>query len=409
MRIENIQRQTRGDRVRIEARFVYEDCYLPPVDIYYEAGPPLAEHLEALPEAFVLPGLPIAVWEGERRVQIDGTLDEKLANGLRQASQLLNSWYDRCGNIEIEPTQGLRYSKPESQRRTVALMSGGVDALAMLAENRRRFPLQHPNSIQTVLYAFGFSFLDRPHGNESSFMRARYEAQAKRLEKLGKQIGFDVIRLDTNIRQLHPFRGAFYYAAHSGAFLAPLIASPGYLSNALIGSVGEQGTTQVPHGSHPLLDIQYSTAAVQVSHMQAQVARLDKIRMIADWEPAFNTLQVCHGWWTTSPREANCSRCEKCVRTMIGLLIAKGLHRFNTFQHNEVTPKMVDNIKIQARYDYLTMPEVIQGLQSIGREDLIQAIQAQITRLPTRKAEKPKGRLHRNIQHLRRRFRLAAA
>ena len=109
-------------------------------------------------------------------------------------------------------------------------------------------------------------------------MRARYEAQARRLETLGARVGFDVIRLDTNVRQLNPGRAPFYYAAMSGAFLAPLVASPGYVGEALMASPGEGGTEQSPHGSHPLLDVEYSTCAVQVCHGQPQMARQDKLR-----------------------------------------------------------------------------------------------------------------------------------
>jgi hypothetical protein len=399
MRIEALTRRSRGDRTRIEARFVYEDSYLPPVDVYYEAGPPLANALQATPEAFVLSGLPIALWEGERRLQVEGALDAKLAGGLGRAGALLASWYDRCGKIKLEPTKGLRDTKPRPQRRTVALMSGGVDAMAMLVENRRHFPLDHPSSIRTVLYAFGFSFLDRPKGKESPFMRARYEVQARRLEALGDRVGFDVIRVDTNVRLLDPSRPPFYYAAHSGAFLAPLIASPGYVGDALMASAGEGGPIQCAHGSHPMLDVEYSTGAVQVRHMQPQVARTDKVRMIADWEPAFDTLQVCHGWKAPSPDAANCGRCEKCMRTMVGLLICKALPRFTTFPHDDVTPEMIDKIKIKKRRDYLTMPEVIGGLECIGRYDLVRAIQTQVARLPMRRPAGPKGRWHRMIQN----------
>lgn len=405
MRIENLNQQSVGDRTRIEARFVYEDSNLPPVDVYYEAGPPLRDALEATPEAFVLPGLPIALWEGERRLKVEGALDAKLADGLGRAGALLASWYARCGSIEIEPTEGLRETKPHPQRRTVALLSGGVDAMAMLWENRQHYALDHPRSIRTVLYAFGFSFLDRPKGEEDPFMRARHEAQALRLEALGERIGFDVIRLDTNVRLLDPTREPFYYAAHSGAFLAPLIASPGYVGDALMASAGEGGPTQSPHGSHPMLDVEYSTGAVQVHHVQPQVGRTDKLRMIAGWEPAFDTLQVCHGWLAPSPDAVNCGRCEKCMRTMIGLLVCDALPKFTTFPHDDVTPEMIDEIKIQARYDYLTVPEVIDGLERIGRDDLVRAIQAQVERLPVHKRGGPTGRWHRWLENGRRRFR----
>ncbi len=408
MRIETLERRSAGDRTRIKASYVYEESSLPPVDVYYEAGPPLADFLEATPEAFGLPGFPLALWEGERRLQVDGALDAKLADGLTRAGALLSSWYDRCGTIQLEPTKGLCGTKSGPQARKVALMSGGVDAMAMLVENRQRFPLDHPNSIRTVLCAFGFSFLDRPKGEESPFMRARYEAQARRIEALGARVGFDVIRLDTNVRQLNPGRAPFYYAAMSGAFLAPLIASPGYVGEALMASPGERGSVQSPHGSHPLLDVEYSTGAVRVRHGQPQMARLDKLRMIADYEPAHDTLQVCHGWHAPDTDVVNCGRCEKCIRTMVGLLICRALPRFTTFPLHDVSPDMIDRIEINSGTDYLAVPHVLNGLAAIGRDDLVSAIEAQIVRSPIHKPT-PRGRWHRRFQNVRRRLRRLAA
>jgi hypothetical protein len=382
MRIEELGSQRIGDRVRIKARYVYEDTDLPPIEVYYEAGPPLADALEATPDAFALTGFPLALWEGERRLKVEGALDTTLANGLGQAGALLASWHERCSSLTLEPVDGFYPVRQRPEPHAAALFSGGVDAMAMLCENRRLVPLDHPLSIRTAMYAFGFSFLDRPDGLEDPRMRARYEAQARRLEALGERIGFTLVRLDTNVRRLDPSREPFHEAAHSAAFLAPLVASPSYVSDALIASVGEGGPVQTPHGSHPLLDVQYGTGAVRVHHMQPQVGRTDKLGMIADWEPAYDTLQVCHGGKDRSSDLTNCGRCEKCVRTMLGLLVWNALPRFSTFPHDNVTPKMIDNIRVRSAYCYLTMNELLAGLQRVDRHDLVRAIQAQVNEGP---------------------------
>ena len=405
MRIENLRHSRAGDRARIEARFVYEDAPFRPVDVYYEVGPPLADALEATPEAFVLAGFAIALWEGEQRLRVEGALDASLLDGLRHAESLLATWYERCGRLVVEPTEGLRKLEPRPASQPVALFSGGVDAFAMLRENRDRFPLDHPESIRTVAYAFGFSFLDRKTGVEDAFMRARYEAQARRLDSLGERVGLDVARVDTNVRLLDPTRAPFYWAASSGAFLAPLVASVGFVSDALMASAGEATADPTPHGSHPLLDIRYSTGAVRVHHMQPELGRSSKIRMISDWEPAFDTLQVCHGWLAPTADVANCGKCEKCMRTMVALVACEALPRFGTFPVDDVTTDMIDEIKIRFRNDYLTAPNLIDGLERVGRGDLVRAIRSQADRLPDRQAPGPNGvwrrRLARGIGPLR--------
>ena len=251
----------------------------------------------------------------------------------------------------------------------------------MLRENRRLVPLDHPYAIRTVVCAFGYAPLDLPGGVEDPLRRARYEAQCRRLEALGERVGFTLVRLDTNVLCLHPSLEPFLEAAFSAAFLAPLVASPSYVSDALIASIGEGGRVQTPHGSHPMLDIHYSTGAVRMHHMQPQLSRTDKLGLIADWEPAYDTLQVCHGGKASPTEMANCGMCEKCVRTMIGLLSWKALPRFTTFPQDDVTPEMIDAIPVKAPYYYLTMPDLLAGLERVGRDDLVRAIQAQGERL----------------------------
>jgi hypothetical protein len=271
--------------------------------------------------------------------------------------------------------------RPRPLQRTVALFSGGVDAMAMLRENRRLVPLDHPNSIRDVVYGFGTNPRDFDEGVEVPRRRASYEAQARRIEALGRRLDFTTIRLDTNVIRLHPSVWPFYEAGNSAAFLAPLVASPSYVSNALIASDGEGGIVQTPHGSHPLLDVHYSTGAVRVHHVQPQITRMAKLGLIADWEPAYDTLQVCHGWLAPPPEVVNCGMCEKCVLTMVGLVAWKALPRFTTFAHDDVTPEMIDAIRLRQPYTYMTMPDLLAGLERVGRDDLLRAIQVQVDRL----------------------------
>jgi hypothetical protein len=381
MRIEGLERHSVGDRTRIQARVIYEDVDLPSREVFYEAGPPLAEALEAAPEAFVAAAFPLAVWEGERRLRIEGAVDTTLASGLGQVTRLLAAWYPRCGSLALEPTEGFRVQDPRPEPHTAALYSGGVDATAMLCENRRLVPRGHPQSIRTLVYAFGFTGLDHPDGVEDPFMRARNDAHAERLEATAREVGCELVRLDTNAMRLHPSKKAWYDAAYGAAFLAPLLASPAYVKDALIASTGEGGAVDVPHGSHPMLDGLYSTSAVRTHHAQPHYTRLDKLRMIAEWEPAFDSLQVCFGVRLKDPTVTNCGRCEKCLRTMIGLLACGALERFTALPHDDVTPEMIQaHQPTKSTALYFLHPDLQAALTRRGREDLVRALKAQARR-----------------------------
>jgi hypothetical protein len=66
---------------------------------------------------------------------------------------------------------------------------------------------------------------------------------------------------------------------------------------------------------------------------------------------------------------------------MVGLLVWKALPRFTTFPRDDVTPEMIDAIKIRAPYTYITMVELLAGLERVGRGDLVRAIRAQVERV----------------------------
>ena len=125
MLIDELQTRTIGDRTRIEARFVYEESDLPTRRVYYEVGPPLAGALEASPDAFALCGYPLAVWEGERRLKVEGALDTTLANGLDRAGILFSDWYDRCSPVALEPTKGRQAVRPSS-RQTLPIVASSL-------------------------------------------------------------------------------------------------------------------------------------------------------------------------------------------------------------------------------------------------------------------------------------------
>ena len=66
--------------------------------------------------------------------------------------------------------------------------------------------------------------------------------------------------------------------------------------------------------------------------------------------------------------------CEKCVRTMVGLTVWDALPRFTVFPESEVTPDMIERITLRDAYTYLTMPDLLAGLERVGRTDLVRVI-----------------------------------
>jgi len=102
----------------------------------------------------------------------------------------------------------------------------------------------------------------------------------------------------------------------------------------------------VAHASHPDLDPLFSSSAVEIRVGDPHVARLEKVRRLADWEPARSIVQPC---WQRSDRltdgRLNCGRCEKCVRTMLALLSLGKLRDCSAFVEDDVEPAWIRDVE----------------------------------------------------------------
>ncbi|HAW51640.1 MAG TPA: hypothetical protein DCX54_04825, partial [Flavobacteriales bacterium] len=81
----------------------------------------------------------------------------------------------------------------------------------------------------------------------------------------------------------------------------------------------------------PLIDGFVSTDSMDIIHHGCTHKRVEKTDQIADWNIAKELLWVCteHRFKENS---WNCSRCEKCMRTMIPLYALGKLENFKTFE-----------------------------------------------------------------------------
>jgi hypothetical protein len=139
-----------------------------------------------------------------------------------------------------------------------------------------------------------------------------------------------------------------------------------------------------PFGTHPLIDPYYSSSDLRVHHDGIELSRLDKVRLIADWPVALENLRVCNRFLAYEPGKLNCGKCEKCVRTMLELLVLGKLGEAKAFPTDEVTPALVENaVRMMPRagreYDtevkYL---ELLAPLRHRGRSDLARILERKI-------------------------------
>jgi hypothetical protein len=92
---------------------------------------------------------------------------------------------------------------------------------------------------------------------------------------------------------------------------------------------------QSHHGtvSTALVNRLASTDSLEIIHHGASVRRVEKVAAIAGWDFAQHYLRVCPhtGLSDYQNNWLNCSRCEKCMRTMIPIYAVGHMAQFETF------------------------------------------------------------------------------
>lgn len=367
MRIEGLRTDVGGGKARVSATVIWEDSGREPQEIYFEVPDEPAAGLVCNPDAFLVGCLVPAVFHGEKRLRTDEPVCPELSAGLENAMCWLHAWMGaRYTPLRLEVRPRLPLDLPGARGRTGAFFSGGVDSLAMLCLNRRQFPAGHPRAIRACVFVHGFDIGHDPAD-------PRWDSYTRALEPLtaaADELGMDVVTVATNVRHLDSGVQLWVEAFVGSALASVAHALVGQMDAVYIASDFRIPLT-LPYGSHPLLDACYQSANLRILRDGLRLTRLEKVALIADWDAALGALRPCTG---NAPGMINCGRCEKCVRTMLELMVAGKLGQARTFAVHDVTPEVVAGVDIWSAEARLYMGELIAPLRALGRRDLAEPL-----------------------------------
>lgn len=374
MRINNLRKEQRGDATAVVADVTWEDCARPARTVHFETDEPYGKHLQVSPEAFVLSAMPAAMRHGEKRIAIDGSLCPRFRDNLTVAMQVLKKWYPPGYQpLKLEPRDGHKALTPPAAPRAASFLSGGVDSLATLYNNLQSFEPGHPARVRTGLLVHGFDI----GGTEIEGPRTHiYTTARARLSELTDKLDMDLVPIRTNVKYLDD-DWTFWTRQYFGAATMSIAhLFTGWLHEANIGS-GSPISDLVEWGSHPMLDYHYQSSAMAFRHDGVWLSRFEKLQMISAWDDGLNHLRVCLNV-KVPEGELNCGICEKCLRTMSGLVACNSLQRSSAFPVSEVTPAMIRGIDIRTIGQERDWKQLFAPLASIGRGDLVDAIHERI-------------------------------
>lgn len=373
MRIENLRSTNAGGRARVSATVIWENTGRDDYEVYFETEGEFSENLSCNPNAFMLACAVPAMHYGEKRVFIDAEICPELREGLTVALGWLRNWFDKSIQLPIIEAKTISaYNPRDKPGRAGFFFSGGIDSFATLASNRANFPADHPRSIKDGLLVYGLE-QDIPE---------IFELVKESLSVAASVVGITLVPVYTNLYL--PYREEdsknhweFWWGRFMGAALASVAHT--FASRYFEVSISPDYDIphQVPHGSHPLIDPNYSSCELRIRHNGVAYSRFEKTRLIAEWGLPLDHLRVCNQYRRYEPGKFNCGVCEKCVRTMLALLTVNALPRSAAFEADDVSREMVAKISLEPSSIHF-YEELLEPLRECGRSDLATEVQHKI-------------------------------
>ena len=321
------------------------------------------------------------MWVGERRVLVEGEVCPELLENLETVRHVFQHWFgldERAATIEARPR--LHYERRSPEERSTVLF------------RRTRFTCGAPGEPLAVSRTTSGIAERRNHR-----VRAEVEDEEpfrlvlQALNELAAAAQVALIPVSSNLRALNP-DWTFWRLAYVGpALCAVAHALSGRLSRVTIG-LDRDLPNLTPHGSHPLVEPNFSSLALTIRCHGLTMSRLEKARLVAGWPPALRNLRVCNKPHLYEAGRLNCGECEKCIRTKLELLVAGVLPQATVFRVMDVTPGSIDALSLLAKVHFF-YEELIAPLASVGRPDLAGAIRRALAR--NRKETGLAGRLRR--------------
>ncbi|HST50416.1 MAG TPA: hypothetical protein VLJ61_00295 [Pyrinomonadaceae bacterium] len=296
------------------------------VPLWYES-----DEIELLPapEAFGTALLLPALQRG-RRLTLDAPVSAKWLSNVGRLLDVWREWWDyppllprAATHLEMDAARRAEFDETTAKLETALCFSGGVDSFYSLLHGDDRPRL--------LVAAHGFDIPLRD--------TARMDAFKKSLRAVAASVGAKPVVIRTNFRE-HPAAGrsSLWERAHGGALAALGHLLSGKAGRLIISSTYNKSNPQ-PWGSSFMTDHFWSSGRMEVAHRGAEMPREEKVRLLAREPLAREHLRVC---WENSAPHGNCSRCAKCVVTMVMLAEWGALDDFPVFDGGDALAERVD-------------------------------------------------------------------
>jgi hypothetical protein len=311
-------------------------------DGWFVSDVPLEPSAEAFTAAALLP----AMAAGEP-LQVAAPLCSEFLSNIGHLQQIVAAWHPHLRPVTVEAREERKEEKPG--RGAFSFFSGGVDAFSTA--------LRHRAALTHLVLIRGFDIsLDNDPLWTSTTAAMRAVADDLRLA---------LTTVDTNIKDVIEPAGHWGTITHGAGLVSVGHILSNHFHTALISST-HHVSDLFPWGSHPLTDPLWSSRSLRFVHDGAHLTRAEKTEQIAQSDVAMRHLRVCYH---QVPGLYNCGRCEKCVRTMVGLALTGSLSKCETLPHT-IDPKLLDEIWVLDENSASFLAENLERARQCGPAEI---------------------------------------
>ena len=276
--------------------------------------------IEDVPESIlVIPFLgtvcPVA-WANNATVYID-TVDESFLYALQKVKATIQRFYPKVqfrGNIQVKKIVKLEVV---ANSRSMMLFSGGLDSLTTYVRH------QTENPILVSIHGQDIPSNDFESWNTlADALKAFSDKTESKLLTIRSNFRSMLHELLLNVCYDRHIPHSWYGGVGHGLILLSLCAPIAFKEKVgkLYIASSRDREHPLPWGSHPDIDNNVEWAGTKVVHDGYELTRQDKIGVLADYIKAEGPLYIRTCFQLD--RGDNCSRCEKCCRTILGLEMA---------------------------------------------------------------------------------------
>ncbi len=336
----------RKGNIRLSA-FVTSPSLDKKYEIWFETEASNRNLLSLGPEVF-LPILLFMSMRFKEELIIEESISQDLLNSLYKVMKLTSSWPDTDSWSKLYPINIATSTTKAVSIRSVkkgkgAFFSLGLDSFYTLKKSEIRKSTRLTHLI--LVHGFDIALNDKK----------LFSVVLKNAKKVAKKTEKKLIVVKTNLKGF--VQEAVRWDAGHGAALASVSYLLAKGLDVVAFNSEDANLSYAPYGTHPDLDRLWSTKTLKIYSSGSGLKRSEKTFFIRDYKLAQDHLRVCY---ENIGGAYNCSKCHKCLRTMLQLDSVGALENFKTM--GRIPPYHLLNLLIEPKHRLFLWWDLLKNL-----------------------------------------------